>query len=449
MSKFDELPAGLREIADENKLAEALQPHLGPALSARAQRIGSCHIDQLRCKPGGGCRLLFTIAISQRDNESVGDQTFFGRLIRKNVSHVVTEALNRANLTMPRFGPPVFFIPEWSLLVWAYPNDPELPGLSVLNDGEKILWQAKSTPEKFGLSSPPLSASGETTKYVPGMRCGMIYRIARQMEQTSGMDSAHSVYGKAYRAGEGAQAFAIMKRVWESDACQRGDFAIPRPYSFDAEYDILWQEALPGKPLADTAAQREDLPALSRKIGKRLAAFHGIQLNLPVEKELNFQIEEIKAAMTAMRKVFPQVADRCDVVGRQLLEAAEKLEKGSATPVHVSFKFSHIFDTAQGIVFIDFDGARLGDPGYDVGRFIAHLYKMKADWKIDPAIAEKSAANFCEAYNLAAAVPLSQAKIDWFKVSHLLCSQLYKTIKRRDASLMNKLLKMTERLCSA
>ena len=449
MSKFEELPANLREIADEKKLAEALQPHLGPSLSAKTQQIDSCHIDQLRCKPGGGCRLLFTATIGRKGNGSVGDQKFFGQLIRQNVSYVVTEALNRTNLTMPRFGPPVFFIPEWSLLVWAYPNDPELPGLSVLNDGEKILWQAKSTPEKFGLSSPPLSASGETTKYVPGMRCGMIYRMASQMEQTNGTDSMHSLYGKAYRAGEGAQAFDIMKQVWESDACQRRDFIIPRPYSFDAECDILWQEALPGKPLADTAARRGDLPALSREIGRRLAAFHGIQLDLPIEKDLNFQIEEIKAAMTAMSKVFPHVAERCDGVGWRLLEAAEKLERGSVTPVHVSFKFSHIFDTEQGIVFIDFDGARLGDPGYDVGRFIAHLYKMKADWKIDPEIAEKSVTNFSEAYNLAAASPLSRKKIDWFTASHLLCSQIYKSIKRRDTSLVNKLLKLTEQLCPA
>ncbi len=449
MSKFEELPPGLREMADEKKLTKALQHHLGPSLSARAQQVDFCHVDQLRCKPGGGCRLLFTATIGKKGNEAAGTQMFFGRLIRQNVSDAVTKALSRANLTRPRFGPPVFFIAEWSLLVWAYPNDPELPGLSVLNDGERILSQAKSTPEKFGLNSPPLSASGETTKYVPGMRCGMIYQMAASPKQTNGANPMHSIYGKAYRAGEGAQAFAIMKQVWESEACQRGDFAIPRPYSFDAKYDILWQEALPGKPLADTAAQREDLPALSHEIGRRLAAFHGIQLALPVEKDLNFQVEEIKTAITSLSKVFPRVAARCDGVGRRLLETAEKLEKGSMTPVHVSFKFSHIFDTAPGIVFIDFDGARLGDPGYDAGRFIAHLYKMKADWQIDPQIAENSAASFCQGYNRAAAVPLSRNRIDWFTASHLVCSQIYKSIKRRDTSLVNKLLKLTEQFCPA
>jgi hypothetical protein len=125
------------------------------------------------------------------------------------------------------------------------------------------------------------------------------------------------------------------------------------------------------------------------------------------------------------------------------------LGSGPVTPVHASFKFSHIFAAKKGMTFIDFDGASLGDPGYDVGRFIAHLYKMKAGWKIDPEIAEQTIVKFCEAYNRAAVFPLAPERSNWFAASHLIASQLYKTVKRMDASLMSKLLKIADQLCPA
>ena len=451
MAKLENLPeAGefpqLREIADPEKLAQTLQRHIALTLASDEVQVDACTMDQLRYNPGSDCRILFTADL--RHDGTRGRQIFFGRLFPSPRAAEAFASLDRANLAPPEFGPAVIHIPEWEMVVWAYPNDPNLPGLSLMVNDEKILALAQAAPEKFGLSQPPATVTAKMTKYVPGMRCGYIYQMRLASPDSPADNRARAVYGKAYREKEGEKAYVIMKQIWESAACRQGDLILPQPYSYDPETQIIWQEALAGKPFAKIAETIPDLPAVAEEIGGRLAAFHGLHLDLPVEMTFDLQVEELRQSVLAISQAFPEHAPRCAALAQKLLDAADKLGPGPLTPVHASFKFSHIFATAKGVAFIDFDGANLGDPGYDLGRFIAHLYKMETSGKIAPEVAKQTVANFCAAYRRAAASPLRQQRIDWFAASHLISSQMYKSVKRMDPRAMNKLLEFAERLCA-
>ncbi len=434
----------LREINQPEKLAQMLRRYLEPALAGNDVHVQSCTIDQVHYKPGGDCRILLAATICRRNGEAAAPQIFFGKLFRSQHGKEIFDSYDQTKLTPPQFGPAMLYIPDWEMVLWAYPNDPNLPGLATMVDADKILALAQAAPEKFGLKHPPAAVNAEMTKYVPGMRCGYIY----SMRAGAANNPPYAVYGKAYRGNEGQKAFTLMKQIWESEASQRGDFLLPQPYSYDAERQILWQEALPGQPFAKLAENLPNLPEAASEIGSRLAAFHGTQLQLPLEMTFEFQIEEVRRAVAAIKRTFPDHARACTAVGEKLLTAAARLGPGPVTPVHASFKFSHIFATAQGMAFIDFDGANLGDPGYDLGRFLAHLYKMQAGAKIDAELAAQTAANFCISYNRAAASPVPQERIDWFAASHLIGSQAYKAVKRMNADLVSNLLNIADQLCS-
>jgi len=435
----------LREITQPENLAQMLRRCLEPALAASDMDVQSCAIDQLHYKPGGDCRILLTVNICRRNDEAPASQIFFGKLFRSQRGKELFDACDRTKLASPPFGPAMLYIPDWEMVLWAYPNDPNLPGLSTMVDTEKILALAQAAPEKFGLKHPPAAVRAERTKYVPGMRCGYIY----SMRSGAANDPPYAVYGKAYRGNEGQKAFTLMKQIWETEASQRGDFVLPQPYSYDPERQILWQEALPGQPFAKLAENLPNLPEAANEIGSRLAAFHGTRLQLPLEMTFEFQVEDVHRAVAAIARTFPDHARSCAAVGEKLLNAAARLGPGPVTPVHASFKFSHIFATAKGMAFIDFDSANLGDPGYDLGRFLAHLYKMQAGDKIAPALAAQTAANFCASYNRAAASPIPQERIGWFAASHLIGSQVYKSVKRMNADLVGNLLNIADRLCSS
>jgi len=94
-------------------------------------------------------------------------------------------------------------IPEWETVLWAFPNDPKLPGLSQLINTDKILAAMQKSPEDFGLKKAPLSLTATQTKYVPGRRCGFIYNIAFDRPNGNSAPAELSVYGKAYQPGEG------------------------------------------------------------------------------------------------------------------------------------------------------------------------------------------------------------------------------------------------------
>jgi hypothetical protein len=439
--------AQLHEILDKKKCAQVLQRHLGPFFAGRETQVESCSIERFHYKPGADCRIVLEVNLRCCDKHESRRQIYFGQLFHSQEARKVFEASNGKKLAQPEFGPAVVYVPEWEMIMWAYPNDPDLIGLPLMVNSGKILALAQATPEKFGLNQPPVAIAAEMTKYVPGMRCGYIYRMALAASNSHGANSSWAVYGKAYREDDGEKAYAIMKQIWESAACRRGDLVIPQPYSYDSERQILWQEALSGQSFAKIAETIPDLPAVAEEIGGRLAAFHGTRLQLPVEMTFDFQVEKARQAVEAITRTFPEHAKYCAAAGQKLLAAAARLGPGLVTPVHASFKFSHIFATAKGVAFIDFDGANLGDPGHDLGRFIAHLCKMEASGKIAPKTAEQTAANFCASYHRLAASPLPQERIDWFAASHLISSQMYKSVKRMDARALHKLLEIAERLC--
>jgi thiamine kinase-like enzyme len=185
---------------------------------------------------------------------------------------------------------------------------------------------------------------------------------------------------------------------------------------------------------------------VASEVGRRLAALHQMRLNLPQELTLEYQVNKLQQYISALAKAFQQYAERCNTLHAKLQAVAAHLEPRAAAPIHASFKFSHTFLTNKGIAFIDFDGANLGDPGHDVGSFVAYLYKMAVEQKLRADVVEQTIASFCEAYNQAANSPISKKRSDWFSASHIIVSHIYKSIKRLDSQQLDQFLQVAEGL---
>jgi len=253
----------------------------------------------------------------------------------------------------------------------------------------------------------------------------------------------HTIFGKTYTTAEGAEAFASMKQIWQTEACQSRAFRMPQPYWYDDERNILWQEALSGQALAKIAGE-VDLAEAAKQVGVELAAFHGCGAGLPEKITGDFLLDELRASLTAVGKSLPQHAGAYARVHHKLMAAYPALPPAALTPVHGSFKFSHIFHTGREIAFIDFDGANQGDPCYDLGRFLAALYRMQFESAIDAATVRCAVENFCAAYHRAAKFAAPPQRIDWFTAAHLLGSEIYKTVKSMIPGEVDQLLKIAD-----
>lgn len=432
----------LREILDTRRLAQVLQQHIWAAPPAADQHIRECKVKRIYYQPGEECRIIINVNIGG----GVERQLYFGKIINGSNIRATFDALDQQQLAAPAFGRPIIYIPEWEMILWAYPNDPDLPGLPALVDDDKILALACQNPQNFGLAQPPAAVTSEFKKYVPGRRCAYLYHFW-PAAPASGMPV--TVFGKAYTAQKGAEVYRIMKQLWESEPVVRNAFRIPRPLSYDPLNRILWQEGVEGKSFFKGSRSLKQLPAAAADIGRGLAALHNTRLDLPQQMTIDFQMEAMRRTVENIETSFPHDAASCRRLTEKLLAFAPSLAPVRLTPVHGSFKFSHILPTGQGITIIDFDGINLGDPGYDMGRLIAHLYRLQATGKIPPELTELAIGNFCESYHQGAAAPLSQERINWFAAGHLVSSEIYKAIKRMYPDLVHKLLKIADRLSPA
>lgn len=420
ISAFQEYPQ-LADIRDKLLLQEKLAKY---SSDVNDLRIVSCYTKRVYYRPGKECRVLFEATIANASGEILGKQLYFGQ-IHPGKAPEVFAAFNRDSLTKPMYGDALLLIPEWELVLLAFPNDPNIPGISFMSQPAEVLAAMQARPGDFGLAASPEKLTALLKKHVPRKRCCYGYTVSGKY-----LAEDKVIFGKAYQEKEGPIAYAIHKGLWDSAQRRAGGFFMSEPYSFDRERMIVWKEMLSGRSLAKSADMASQFPALAKEIGRQLAALHQVEMDLPLTLSIDAQIAGLKKTAGTIRKGLPAYGDTGDQLVAQLLDEAAMLPPQPYSLVHASFKFSHIFLSDEKISIVDFDGVTMGDPGYDLGRFLARLYRMQVSGKINAEIAQQTATAFCEAYNAAARHPLSQRRIDWYAASHLVISELNRAVKR-------------------
>jgi hypothetical protein len=428
----------IREILDSRRLARKLRDRLG-ARGSSAVRLEACSVEQFHYKHPVGFRFLCRARLERNGERS--EQTFFGRLaVKPRRRTIAIDAL-----VAPGFGPPYFTIPEWGVELWAFPNDPGLPGLAFLHDDRRVLDAIGAQAARLGWPGAPSRPTRVRVKHVAGKRCGVLYRF--DLRSARGRTRAASLYAKAYRRPDGERAFRLMGRLWDCAARRRGDFLLPRPHAYDPENGIVWQEAIPGLPLAKADRDGSALAAAASEIGARLAGLHGAGLRLSETMGFATQVAWLRRARRALDELYPEQSRWCAPVVDRLLAASRHLERGPLAVIHGSFKPSHVLAADGGVVLIDFDGVCLGDPAIDLGRFIAQVHKMAIGGKLAPAVADRVLAEFRDAYARTARRRVSPDRIDWSVACHLMGGLMDKSVKRMNPRSAREVARLAERLC--
>lgn len=432
----------LREICDADCLTVKFREVLSAAGNGTFS-VKKARVREIRQEAkGGGCKLTLSLRI-----ESTGGQReeilYFGWLPRVwEERHQVLARFDPKAMVPPVWGPPQIIIPEWELILWAFPNDPDLPGLPFLADNAAVFEHICASPQRFGCAVPPRRVSGKIIKYAPHKRAIFRFRMLRE-ESPAEMN----IFAKAYAGRRAEAAFQIMQHLWESPQQQQGAFIMPQPLFLDRELRIIWQRELGGQSLSKAFSQISNWPGIAAEIGWRLAALHSVPAELPVELGLSQQCRKIEKYAKNMRRAFPQFRQITGELVECLLTKARELDREQIVPVHGSFKFGHIFLHDDGIGFIDFDGVCKGHPGEDLGRFAAYIHQMVLEEKLTRHTAEQIITNFAASYNHHAQRALPQAHFEWYTASHLLVSHLHKSVKRSALVQIEQLFSLAMALC--
>jgi len=416
----------LAEIMDDERLAGAIR-----ACLARAGAIGPalrwCAVRKVHYRPRSGCRLVIEARFAPASGRSA-EQLYFGLLLPGDQALRAFEATDPGSLAPPRFGPASLYVPAWRLLLWAYPNDPGLPGLPLLCDARRVRERLATSPAAFGLDLAPRAVTARRAKYVPGKRCGYVY-LVEGGSRPGRAAGAQRIYGKCYAGDGAAQAHDVAMRAWSSPARAAGRLLLPEPYASDVATGIAWQEGLPGRPLMKRG-RAERIVALAGEIGERLAALHGAALGLPPGLTHADQVAGLRGSLAAAGALPAASARRLLELGRRLLAAAEREPEPAPVTLHGSFRLSHVMATRRGLAFIDLDGACSGDASVDLGRLAAHVLKLAAVGAVASRTALAIVRELSAGYNGAAAVRVGDERLHLSAAVQLVSSGLNKAIKR-------------------
>jgi aminoglycoside phosphotransferase (APT) family kinase protein len=168
------------------------------------------------------------------------------------------------------------------------------------------------------------------------------------------------------------------------------DRAVPAPVCHVPAQRMVLYRAVTGTPLdrlpADEGTSAAGLAA------RWLATLHGSGVVLARRLDLTHELVDVEQWAGCIAERAPDAREAAFALATRLATAAADLPDLLEVPVHKDFHAGHVLAVPEGVVVLDLDEARMGDPLLDVAHLITCL--DASSW---PAAAEVRAA-FLDAY---------------------------------------------------
>lgn len=274
------------------------------------------------------------------------------------------------------------------VVVYAFPNDPDLKALRELGDPssrEHLLRRLlKDQPELWGGALHDL-------QYKPGRRY-----VAR-LDTENGAQAVLKFYTRA--------GYLASKAVTRSKLRSEGPLHMPQICGGSRGKQVLAFEWQPGVPLGDIVGNSElDLSILDR-IGAALATLHGQDAEKLAKRGREIEVAHLRQQADAIEILCPGLASQSSRIAEQISGQLAQLPI-EFRPVHGDFNDKQILLFEDRVTILDLDEATAGDPAYDLGLFIAHLERYALTGDLDPGQVERLAEALLHGYGQTTGQPL-------------------------------------------
>ena len=176
--------------------------------------------------------------------------------------------------------------------------------------------------------------------------------------------SAGTLYGKVFPDSESAErTHDLMARI-------SGAVPAPRPVGLVPSRARVVSEPLLG-PSLDAHVGTEALLTGLQGAGRWLANLHAADLDLPRVLDVDHEAANATTWSTTVTAAFPDLAESATRLAG-LLGDTVPAPVSAPVPIHKDFHYQHVI-TGDRVGVVDVDEARMGDPLFDVGHFLANL----------------------------------------------------------------------------
>jgi phosphotransferase family enzyme len=377
---FAELPDWLVAIVQPERVRSALERVI-PEFASGELALQGCEIRRMRIKKDRWIG-IFQLTVGESHSAPSRVVQTQGTLFPPAADDRRTTADEQPSIPFGIEGWRCY-VPELRLLLETQPPEAALPALPVLTDPE----QARATLERGirdgGVAYQDFriqSCAPNVVRYKPGSRCTIMYRLA-YLPELAGHGWPDLVFAKTYKGDKGRNAYAGMRRLWESPLGTSDVVTIAEPLAFIPEVNLLVQgpirEEQTLKDLIRSALRAGTPDALAelddymRKTARGLAALHRSGAHHGDTTTWEDELAEVREVVEQLAGAIPQLADAATPLLARLEARAAAHPPDPTVPAHRSFRPGQVLLNQGEIGFIDFDSFGQAEPALDLALFLS------------------------------------------------------------------------------
>lgn len=222
-------------------------------------------------------------------------------------------------------------------------------------------------------------------RHKPGKRCLVEYDVG-----TPRGGERLTVIGKVRARGVDRKSHAVQKALWEAGFDEGSRFAVPCPLGEVPALHMWLQKKEPGTVATEMLAE-PDGARLAAGIAEFSHELHtrGVAPRHPphtMEDELRILHERLPL----VSEVEPRWRGRVDRILAACRRLGGALPEPEKVPIHRDFYADQILVDEDRLVLLDFDLYCEGDPGLDIGNFIAHMTEYSVRRSGSPDASKKA-----------------------------------------------------------
>jgi thiamine kinase-like enzyme len=446
--RTDALLPQLEVILNPDLMKDRLQAQIFSSAQERERfRIRACKIPQVRYKPESSCMVTYRLDIEDTTTGITEEQALYGLAYPEGRSQLHWEKARGRAVVQPRFGKPVVYLLDLEMVLWSFPNDHKLRGLPYMADLPTL--RREVMPEvianTFGSDWHIRHIAHAVIRYKIGHTCIVQVRLQLQHGST-GKKQSTVLYGKTYDNEDGAETYRNMRQLWEGEARTRGQLGVAQPVAYQAESKSLWVTALAGKTLSSYVMTQPKFLELLEQAAITVSALHRSPIACSGTITIAGLVAALQDAETTIGHAIPSFSRTLQRIVKNLILQSQRFGTRPLVTLHHDLHLKNMYVRSGKVALIDLDNLCLGDPLYDIGRFIASIHTYGLMQSLPEKRVRQINDVFVGAYRRHVPWDVPQQRVDWYVTTSLIVKNASRCAKRLQSSLLGDLADLIERV---
>jgi hypothetical protein len=262
-----------------------------------------------------------------------------------------------------RSGRRAWHLRELDLIVWRFPEDPQLTELPTLVDPRLAVGVLPAAVRDVLDLQPEDRLRISVVRYQPETSATLRLEVDR--------DGPATVFAKHYPDGRVAEVAARHQTLWRVADQVRG-LRLAQPLAADPRRGVLWTRGVPGGPLLSAGVPAK-LHQVTAAVGPLLSALHGSHVEVAQRLTVDDLLTEAHKKADKLARAHAPVAGHVhDLVTRATARRAQ-VPPERDRPLHGDFHLDQLVGSPDGLVLVDLDSMVQGAPEIDLAEFAVDL----------------------------------------------------------------------------